>query len=241
MKSTLSSSTASPWAGSLCIAVPLGFLVFFTALGITFDYPKVLRTSPAEVLTAFAAKQATILPFWTGMMVSALLFIPLSMAVARALEASEGFRRNLIVVGAIAGVVQAVGFSRWVFAVPWLARSYLDPAASAATRDTVVVVFEVLNRLLGVGLGETFGYLMTGTWTLMLCRALFATRPALSLVGTLCATGILLGVLTPTGLVDWTRAVTSIAYTLWAIWLIVLGVLWILPAVYRQKTALVAA
>ena len=36
-----------------------------------------------------------------------------------------------------------------------------------ATRRTVEVVFATLHRLLGVGIGEHLGYLLTGLWTLL--------------------------------------------------------------------------
>jgi Domain of unknown function (DUF4386) len=46
-----------------------------------------------------------------------------------------------------------------------LARATADPAASPATREAVDVVFQTLNRYLGVAVGEHLGYLFTGLWT----------------------------------------------------------------------------
>ena len=52
---------------------------------------------------------------------------------------------------------------------PELARRYVaapDGPDGEATRQTVEVVFATLHRLLGVGIGEHLGYLLTGVWTL---------------------------------------------------------------------------
>jgi hypothetical protein len=46
----------------------------------------------------------------------------------------------------VAALVQFLGLVRWPFAVPHLARLAGDPA----TRDAVEVVFQTLNRYLGV-------------------------------------------------------------------------------------------
>jgi hypothetical protein len=67
--------------------------------------------------------------------------------------------------GVVAGMVQFLGLVRWPFLILYLADSYTDPAASGATRESVVVVFEAFNRYAGVAVGEHLGYLFTGLWT----------------------------------------------------------------------------
>lgn len=207
--------------GALVVAVPVLFMVFFTLLQIRFDYPDILRKPAPEVLTKFHELSASLLPLWYGMFSSAILFIPLAVMVSRL----ERGRTGMLIVGVLAGLVQAIGLSRWVFVIPSLAESYLSEQSSPATRDACVVAFNALNRALGVGIGEHLGFLFTGIWTLLLCRALFAKRPIVSIVGAATGVGIMVGLLEPTGWAGWAGAVNAIAYTAWSLWMIVLGTL----------------
>jgi hypothetical protein len=68
-------------------------------------------------------------------------------------------------IGVLAAAVQFLGLARWPFLVPALARAYLNPDSSPATREATAVVFDALHRYLGVAVGECLGYLFTGTWT----------------------------------------------------------------------------
>ena len=80
-----------------------------------------------------------------------------------------------VVVGSAAALVQALGLARWPFAVPELARRYVaadDGPDGAAARRSVEVVFATLHRLLGVGIGEHLGYLLTGLWTLLVAGSI---------------------------------------------------------------------
>jgi hypothetical protein len=89
-------------------------------------------------------------------------------------------------IGLLAALVQFLGLVRWPFAVPHLARLAGDPASSPATRDAVEVVFQPLNRYLGVAVGEHLGYLFTGIWTALAGVALLQSEvlhPLFGIVG----------------------------------------------------------
>lgn len=65
--------------------------------------------------------------------------------------------------GVAAGVTQAIGLSRWVYAVPGLAAAWLaspDPAA----RAPIEAMFSTLHQFAGVGIGEAIGQSLTGFW-----------------------------------------------------------------------------
>ena len=104
-------------------------------------------------------------------------------------------------IGVAAGLVQALGLVRWPFAVPELARRYLaapDGPDGEATRRTVEVTFATLHRLLGVGIGEHLGYLLTGLWTLLVAASILSTAvlPAwLGIVGLPIGVALLVGTL----------------------------------------------
>jgi Domain of unknown function (DUF4386) len=101
-------------------------------------------------------------------MLTAVLLAPLAVLLGQVLG-RDGLAivPTATVVGVLAAVVQFFGLARWPFLVPTLARKYDDPAASEATREATVVVFESFHTYLGVAIGECLGYLFTGAWTVL--------------------------------------------------------------------------
>jgi hypothetical protein len=119
-----------------------------------------------------------------------------------------------------------LGFIRWPFLVPVLAKMYLDPAVGEATHEAVSVVFSAFNQYAGVGIGEHLGYLFTALWSLLAGYAMLDSSifpKWLGVTGVLSGLGILLGVLEPAGLA-WAGMINALAYILWALWLLVSGV-----------------
>jgi hypothetical protein len=218
--------------GFTLIALPLVFNIAFALLQRTFEYPDILRQPPADVLQRFAAGGASLIGTWYVFMLSAVLFVPAAILLGRvfALHA-PGLMSVAVPVGVLAGAVQFIGLARWPFVVPYLAQAYTAPASSAATRDAIVVAFEILNRYAGMAIGEHLGYLFTGIWTLLVSAALFGVtgmrvRAALGVAGVVAALGILFGLLEGVG-VEAAGAVNAISYVQWSLWLNALGV-WML-------------
>jgi Domain of unknown function (DUF4386) len=220
---------------ALLIAVPIAFNVAFFELGRAFDYPNILRKEPDEILRRFAAGGSSLILRWQSLLLSALAMLPLAALLAVVLAAPPALAVLSVVVGAAAALVQALGLVRWPFAVPELARRYLaapDGPAGDATRETVAVVFATLHRLLGVGIGEHLGYLLTGAWTLLVGASILSTTvlPAwLGMVGLPIGVALLIGTLEfvgPNERDGWAFAgtVVPIAYIAWSLWLIALGV-----------------
>jgi hypothetical protein len=220
---------------ALLIAVPIAFNVAFFELGRAFDYPDILRKEPDEILRRFAAGGSGLLLRWEALLVSALAMLPLAALVGVVLGAPPALSVLSIAIGAAAALVQALGLVRWPFAVPELARRYVaapDGPAGKVTRDTVEVLFATLHRLLGVGIGEHLGYLLTGLWTLLVAASILSTvvLPGwLGIVGLVIGVALLVGTLEfvgpnePTG---WPLAgtIVPIAYIAWSLWLVALGV-----------------
>ena len=135
------------------------------------------------------------------------------------------------VVGVLAAVVQFFGLARWPFLVPTLARKYDDPAASEATREATVVVFESFHTYLGVAIGECLGYLFTGAWTVLVGIAMLQSS---AFDAWLAWPGIAIGLFLVVGSLEfvgrfeekgWKLAgtIVPIAYTAWSLWLIGAG------------------
>ena len=167
-------------------------------------------------------------------MVCALAMLPLSALLAVALGAGPALTVLAIVVGSVAALVQTLGLIRWPYVVPELARRYVaaDGPDAEATRQTIETVFATLHRLLGVGIGEHLGYLLTGLWTLLVAASIVSTGavPAwIGLVGLPIGIALLVGSLEfvgPNERDGWHLAgvIVPIAFIAWSIWLVAIGI-----------------
>ena len=222
-------------AAVLLIVVPIAFNLAFLELGRAFDYPDILRKEPDEILRRFAAGGSGLVLRWHALLFSALLMVPLVALVAVALAAPPALTALSIVVGVTAALVQVLGLVRWPFAIPELARRYVaapDGPDGEATRRTVEVVFATVHRLLGVGIGEHLGYLLTGGWTLLVGASILATAAVpgwLGVVGLPIGIALLVGSLEFVGPNEpggWPLAGTIVpfAYIAWSLWLVAIGV-----------------
>jgi hypothetical protein len=226
--------SANVLAAVLLIALPLAFNGAFAALAAVFDYPDVLRRPTTDVLERFAAGGSRLVLLWWGFALTAVLFVPLVVLLAVALVGADPALLTVgVVIGVLAGVVQFLGLVRWPFLVPYLARIAVDGETSAARREAVDVVFQSFNRYLGVAVGEHLGYLLTGSWSVLVGIAMTQSTQTpvwLGVVGI--AVGAVLSVCSlefvggfePAG---WrlAGAVTPIAYIAWSVWLVVAGIL----------------
>lgn len=226
-------------AGLLLIVVPVAFNLAFFELGRAFDYPNILRESPDTILRKFDAGSSGLILRWEALLLSALAMLPLVAVTAVAIGASPALSVAAVVVGSAAALVQVLGLVRWPFAVPELARRYVaaDGPDAAAIRVQVEVIFGTLHRLLGVGIGEHLGYLLTGVWTLLVGASIVTTSGLpvwLGGIGGLIGIALMLGSLEfvgPNERDGWAFAETlvPIAYIAWSVWLIAIGIGLLLP------------
>ena len=219
--------------GVLLILTPVAFNVFFTLLSVTFEYPDILREPTGYVLRHFDAGGGGLVAIWYGFMLTAVLFVPLAVLVHKALAREDTpYMAVATAFGVVAGVVQFLGLVRWPFLVPYLADTYLDPASSGATRESVAVVFQAFNHYAGVGVGENLGYLFTGLWTALVALAMFGSalplRRWLAILGAVSAACIIVGMLEPAGF-EPAADVVVVGYIMWSVWLALFGILLLLP------------
>lgn len=231
-------TSAKNTAGLLLVAVPLVFTAGFTGLQMTFDYPNILRYPGGEVLTRFAAAGVDLHLYWYAMMAAALGMIPATVAAGLHFWKRDNLLASLAVsFGTLAGLVQALGLIRWVILAPSLAATYIAPGATDADKAMAVSIFDATNLYLGLGVGEHLGYLFTGVWTLLVSSLLFADRRILSLSGFALSLGVLAGMLEPFG-APAAAAINATAYSLWALWSLILGVMLLIEGrAVRVRTA----
>jgi hypothetical protein len=225
--------------GVLLILTPIAFNVFFTLLSVAFEYPDILREPTGYVLRHFDAGGSSLVALWYGFMMTAVLFVPLAILVHKTLaRENTPYMAVATAFGVVAGVVQFLGLVRWPFLVPYLADTYLDPASSGPTRESVAVVFQAFNQYAGVGVGENLGYLFTGLWTALVALAMFGSqlpfRRWLALLGTVSAAAVLVGTLEPAGF-EPAANIVVVGYILWSIWLALFGIFLLLPRSIRHR------
>ena len=220
--------TVLPWA---LIVLPVLFNVFYAALIVRFSYPGILREPTADILTRFTAGGSRLILLWWGFAMSAIAFIPVAV-LASGLVADATLRVAVIAVGVLAGVVQALGLLRWVFLVPHLARE----SASGADPKVIDLVFQSFHRYLGVAVGEHLGYLSTGAFTILLAVGAWSVLPVwLTVPGIVIGAMLALGALEFVGPFErdgWKVAgvLVPVGYTLWSVWLLVIGVVLLITA-----------
>jgi hypothetical protein len=219
---------------ALLVAAAVLTSVAFTALGSVFGYPDVLKEPASDVLAAFRAHQAPVMAWFAVLALSAALFAPIAIGVGRL--SGRTVMRIAVPVGIAAAVVQVIGLSRWPLLVP----GYAADAASAspAVAESARESFVTAHRILGNLIGETFGYLLTAAWTLLVLAALHRALAGrwFTALGSVSAVLILAGVLSPLDLPGIDLA-NFAGYVLWSLWLIVFAVL----LVRRPRTAMVPA
>ena len=202
----------------------------FTALGAVFNYPDVLKEPAAEILVAFRQSQAAVTGWFAVLALSSALFAPIAIGVGRLSD--HRAMRVAVPVGIAAAVVQVIGLSRWPLLVPGYAADAAsgDPVVADAAMHSFVTAHHILGNLIG----ETFGYLFTAAWTLLVLRALTGVLAGrwFTALGAVGAALILAGVLSPLNLPVIDNA-NFIGYVLWSVWLIVFGVLLLV----RRQTA----
>jgi hypothetical protein len=219
---------------ALLIAVPIAFNLAFFELARSFDYPNILRREPDEILRRFAAGGVGLIVRWEALLVSALAMLPLVALLGVTLGAPAPLTVAAIVIGSAAALVQALGLVRWPFAVPELARRYVaaEGPEGESTRRSIETMFATLHRLLGVGVGEHLGYLLTGLWTLLVAASILSTAVVpgwVGLVGVPIGIALLIGALEFVGPNEehgWplAGAIVPIAYIAWSLWLVGLGI-----------------
>ena len=144
-------------AGLLVLAVVLVNAAFI-GLGSVFEYPDILQEDSDEILEKFRADEGKIVALFSMLALGAALLAPIAVILGRLADNDLG--RWSIRVGIAAAAVQVIGLLRWPLIVPGLAD------------DNDTDTFGTIHTWLGTVVGETFGYLLTAFWTVVIIAAL---------------------------------------------------------------------
>lgn len=217
--------------GGLLIFLPLAFNVIFFLLQRTFEYPDILRKPTDYILSQFNAGGTRLIVIWYSFALTGLLFVPMALLVHQVLvEDTMPYMTMATTLGVLAGLVQFLGLIRWTFLVPYLARTYFEPNRSQASQDSIAIIFQAFHRYAGMAIGEHLGYLCTSLWTAFVALALTQSSQFsawLGWIGFIPAIGIFVGLFEEAGFKP-AAAINAISYILWSLWLILVGVFFLL-------------
>ena len=175
MAATTSDAGLARVTGGLFVVGALAFAAAATVLSSTFDWPDILREPAAVVLPAFVAGGPGLVWTWfaTGW-TYALLVVPILLLPAVLGRRDDPVLRAATAVGAASVLLSLIGFLRWVFVVPPLARSYVsdDPV----TRAAVDAAWTAQHQFGGALLGEHLGQLLAIGWSLTLSVIILRSR-----------------------------------------------------------------
>jgi len=218
----------STYRGAAIVILAHVLLVYaaFTVLAMVFDFPEVLRRPATERLDLFQRVQGVVRPaYW-------VLTLTGFTQIVVALFLHQAFRdrgRTLLmlglVFGTIAGVLQSLGFVRWVVLTPYLARALADPTVPDVTRQAIALSEGSFNRYAGMAVGEHLATLALCVW--MLCLALTMRRdalfdPRLGVAGLAIVPLAFLLALEPVGVAPRLLGpLVDLAFPAWVVWLVV--------------------
>src|SRR5215213_3138840 len=161
--------------GWLLVVGAVTFAVAATILSSTFDWPDILREPPDVVLPAFAAGGTSLV--WTWFAVAwtyAILLVPILLLPAALGRGDDPVLRAATFVGAVSVLLSLIGFLRWVFVVPPLARAY--ESGNAGEREAIDAAWTAQHQFGGALLGEHLGQLLVIAWSVTVCVHLLRTR-----------------------------------------------------------------
>ncbi len=201
-------------------------------LSVTFGWPDVLDEGAAVALPAFAAQEGWVTYGFLLELVSSVLLVLAAIGLAAAVGRGDVLTRSITVFGIAGALFQILGWVRWPLVVPGLAERYLDPTTDETTRISVGTTYDLLNAYAGGALGEHLGWLFQCVWAIgvavLVARAvgLPAWFGWFGLISAVAWTMLIV----PEPYVDAlsSDAVSFVAfnvYTVWFVWVLVLGVL----------------
>jgi hypothetical protein len=231
--------------GWLLVIGAVTFAVAATILSSTFNWPDILREPPEVVLPAFVAGGTSLV--WTWFAVAwtyAILLVPILLLPAALGRRDDPVLRAATFVGAASVLLSLIGFLRWVFVVPALAGSYA--AGDPTTQAAVAAAWMAQHQFGGALLGEHLGQLLAIGWSITVSMLILRSRMLPRWVGWagLVASALYLfnqGDILATAVPGFPvfDLAGFIGSSLWAVWLIALGVA-VLRARIRRPEPVVA-
>jgi hypothetical protein len=175
LPSTSSSTRLRRVTGVLFLVGALAFTAAATLLSATFDWPDILREDAGVVLPRFVAGGNALIWTWLATAWSyALLAIPLMLLPTVLGRPHDAVFGVFTAIGAASVLLSLIGFLRWVFVVPALARVY--EGADPGGRTSVEAAWLAQHQYGGALLGEHLGQTLAIAWSIAVCVVILRTH-----------------------------------------------------------------
>lgn len=147
------------WTGFVFILQGLLIFVPLIVLGAAIEWPASLGDPAAIALPRLHENLDAVRIGYGAYLAYSVLFLATSALLVSILTPAGTENAGLRIAfaaGALSALARTIGIIRWLVPMPELAEQYVDPATSAATRETISVAYETLN-LFGGSIGELLG------------------------------------------------------------------------------------
>jgi len=158
------------------------FLLIFAPLiilGAAINWPASLDEPASVNLPLILEQYLAMMTGYSIYLVYSLLFWPMAYLTGRAIvidDAENTLFRVASGFAALSALARALGIVRWLFAMPVLARLYTNPTVSENFRESINMVYEMLNAYAG-GIGELLGVSLFSSIWLVLISLLLICSP----------------------------------------------------------------
>lgn len=213
-------------AAGLLMAQFIAMWAAFFILAPSINWPASLDEPPAVILPLIIDQSVPVFLGYLSYLVHALLLIPIAALIPSALNMAREMGRSAVAIGVLAGFAKALGITRWLFLMPVLATSFVDPATSEGSRAAIATIYEAFNAYAG-GVGEILGVgLFAGIWTILMSAALIRSEARI-LGGAGVAAAILLFSTLPSVIGIESPLLLTLSGILWQLWTFALAIyLW---------------
>ena len=210
------------------------FLLIFAPLiilGAAINWPASLDEPASVNLPLILEQYIAMMTGYSIYLVYSLLFWPMAYLTGRAIVIGDTENTLFRVANgfaALSALARALGIVRWLFAMPVLARLYTNPTVSENSKESISMVYEMLNAYAG-GIGELLGVNLFASIWLVLISLLLIRSPQwpqwLSYFGFLVAASLLLNLLEVVG-IDM-GAMITVSVTLLHFWMLATAIVFL--------------
>ncbi|WP_181256627.1 DUF4386 family protein [Merismopedia glauca] len=224
------STSSSFYRNTGILLIVEGLLMFLPVaiLGAAINWPVSLGDPANVMLPRLVDNSLAVTIGYSIYLIYSVLFFPVALLTSQIVTGKQ-VNRIWFYLGTGLGIASTIGRTlgiiRWLVAMPALAKVYVDPATSDATKEAIAVVYKALNDY-GGSIGEVLGVsLFTALWLITVAIAIRQARILPNWIGwfALVAASLLLVQLVELFGVD-LGAYISVSVSMLQIWFLATGI-----------------
>jgi hypothetical protein len=159
-------------AGALLVLEGLLLFVPLYILGTSINWPASLDERASVNLPLILENYGSMMAGYSIYLLYSVLFWPVAYLTGRVIvgtELTNSLFRIANGFAALSALARSLGIVRWLFTMPVLARFYVASDATQPTKETISILYELLNSYAG-GVGELLGVsLFAVLWLILIC------------------------------------------------------------------------